>query len=83
MGDQRKQNFRSAISEGKLKKYELCTTWLAMRRQLGRFEVNEKPEKQPNDQNCGCVISERDMGAASYGPVMDRSEIIEASILQT
>ena len=52
-------------------------------RQLGRFEVNEKPEKQPNDQNCGCVISERDMGAASYGPVMDRSEIIEASILQT
>lgn len=52
-------------------------------RQLGRFEVNKKPEIQHSDQNCGCVISERDMGAASFGPVMDRSEIIEASILQT
>lgn len=52
-------------------------------RKLGKFEVNEKPEKQHSDQNCGCVISERDMGAARYGPVIDRSEIIEASILQT
>lgn len=47
MGDQRKQNFRSAISEGKLKKYELCTTWLAMKDSLGGSKLTKNLKNSP------------------------------------
>lgn len=54
-----------------------------MKDSLGGSKLTKNLKNSPITKICGCVISERDMGAASYGPVMDRSEIIEASILQT